>query len=374
MKGIMKIVSFLVSKVPTTNVVTFNSCPDYTDNAFAIFWYLSKNNYGMRYKFVWLINQRDLVNSIRNRIKKEGYHAVVVYKMSYKGLWYYLRSRYCFFTHGILENIPLKQHPDKMINLWHGMPIKKLGAIDDGKYMRNQNCMIASSFMFQKIMAECFCFDENKILPIGLPRCDLLFEKTDFFAKQGVDLSKYNKVGIWLPTYRYSIAKTEKRIDGTYKPGAISFLDETLLNKLNVYLCQVRQLLIIKLHPMDKSQLYQFDTYTNIIIIKQDNFDSQLYPLIGSCDYLLTDYSSVAIDFDICKKPMGFVIDDYESYKDSRGFVFDDLASVLPGPIIRNYDELVKFISNPFYKPSSCELNRFYDRNASKRLVDYLNM
>lgn len=374
MKKLWKIISYFASKIPTTNIVAFNSYPDYTDNAYAIFWYLSKHNYGSRYKFVWLINQKKQVNPIRNRVLSDGHQAMVVNKMSLQGLWYYIRCRYCFFTHGILENIPLKQHPDKMINLWHGMPIKKLGTFDDGKYMRNQNYMVVSSLMFQKIMAECFCFDEERVLPIGMPRCDLLFAPTDYFEKNVIERSKYNKIGIWLPTYRSSIVKTEKRVDGTYTPGSISFLDEDSMARLDNDLTRLGHLLLIKLHPMDKSQLYSFRTYKNIVIIKQKDFTSQLYPLLGACDYLLTDFSSVCVDFDICKKPMGFTIDDYDSYKESRGFIFDDLLSVLPGPTLSNYDELLKFICAPYYKPSPLDLNKYYDGGASERLVNFLKL
>lgn len=373
-KRVKNILLKLVSFVPTTSIITFNSYPDFGDNAYAIFLYLQNHSYSNKYKMVWLINEKEYVSIVNRLVDESGFDCIVVPKFSLKGLYYYIRCRYCFFTHGILESIPLHQHSDKMINMWHGMPLKKIGLVDDGKCMYNQDYMLANSDMFQRIMADCFGMNKERVLPIGMPRCDLLFAPTDYFEKNGIERSKYNKVGIWLPTYRHSIVKTEKRIDGTYTPGSISFLDEDSMVKLDNDLTRIGQLLLIKLHPMDKSQLYPFRTYKNIIIIKQKDFTSQLYPLLGACDYLLTDFSSVCVDFDICKKPMGFTIDDYDSYKESRGFIFDDLLSVLPGPILRNYHELLKFICAPYYKPSSLDLNKYYDNGASERLVNFLKL
>ena len=366
----------MVNTIPTSkNIVVFNSYPDYTDNSQAIFKYLHENR-AHKYRYIWLVNEKEDVKNIKERITKDGYIADVFYKKSLKGLWAFIRCRYCFHTHGILGSISLHQHEDKMINLWHGMPLKNIG-ITDGEprgFMKNTDYLLATSNRFQDVMSECFDIPEDRVLPIGLPRCDLLFEPTDFFTQRNIDVESYDKIGIWLPTYRYSIVETEKRIDGTYIPGAISFLEEKDLEKLNGDLARLNHLMIIKLHPMDKSQLYEFKTYSNILIVKQKDMKSQLYPLLGRTDYLLTDFSSVCIDYDILKKPMGFTIPDFDSYSNSRGFVFNDVLSILPGPIITNYEELVQFIKALYYKPSTLEFNKYRDNKACERLVNFLKM
>ena len=359
----MHIVSWILGKIPTTRIITFNSFPDYADNAYAIYHYFEKNHYYKKYRLVWLINEKKNVKKVQEQIRCHNFQAKVVCKTSIIGLWYLIRCRYCFYTHGIIEMIYFKQHEDKMINMWHGMPLKNIGLTDHHEkgYKRNLNLLLANSILFQGLMAKCFGVDSKIVLPIGQPRCDLLFSETDFFVNRGIDKNKFEKIGIWLPTFRSSICG-EIRTDGIYKPGCISFVDEEMLSKLDGELEKLNQLLIIKLHPMDRLQLYKFRDF------------SRLYPLLGNCDYLLTDFSSVCVDFDILRKPMGFLTGDLNEYSNSRGFMFDDIASVLPGPMISNYKELVSFISNPQYKPSSVELNSFYDNHASERLVHYLNI
>ena len=50
----------------------------------------------------------------------------------------------------------------------------------------------------------------------------------------------------------------------------------------------------------------------------------KLYELIGISDGLLSDYSSVAVDYLLLDRPLGYVLADYNIYKEKRGFVFED--------------------------------------------------
>jgi len=47
----------------------------------------------------------------------------------------------------------------------------------------------------------------------------------------------------------------------------------------------------------------------------------KLYELIGISDGLLSDYSSVAVDYLLLDRPLGYVLADYNIYKEKRGFV-----------------------------------------------------
>ncbi len=372
---INKLISWIGNLIPTSNIICFNSFPDYSDNAWAIFRYFNLHS-EYKYELIWLINDASRKKEISEYIQKENFNGKVVVKHSLVGFYYFFRCRYCFYTHGINESILVHQHDDKMICLWHGMPLKKIGLLDnrEGTFMPNLNYTLASSTLFQQIMADCFGISKDQVLPIGQPRCDLLFEPTTFYEIEKIDQSKYAKIGIWLPTYRYSIIATEDRIDGTYQDGWISFLNEEGLSALDDYLQELNHLLLIKLHPMDKSQLYNFKNYRNIRILKPRDLKCQLYPLLGSTDYLLTDFSGVCIDYDILKKPMGFTIDNYESYLSSRGFLFDDVLSILPGPILSNLEDLKQFLSKPYYKKPGVDFNKYYDNQAAERLIRLLEI
>jgi len=355
-------------------VITFCSYPAFTDNAYGIYKYIKEAEFYKDYRLVWIV--LDPKDCKKENIPVEIIHddLLVLYKKSFLAVWYYLRSKYIFITHGLYSNIPVSR-PNTIINLWHGMPLKCIGVMDHkGKrYMANSQILIATSEKFQELMAQSFAKSLEDVLVIGQPRNDLMFVETDFYEKMGIQKSDYESIGIWLPTFRSSTIG-DIRVDGLYNEGQISFLDFKMLQELDGFLVQNKKLLIVKLHPMDKLQEYEFSEFSNLLIIKQNDFKSQLYPLLGSTDYLLTDYSSVWIDYDILSKPIGFVMNDVEEYKESRGLTFQNLDQELPGKMIENVDALKEFISEPdkFIVRTGDEFNKYKDNKSSERLMSYL--
>ena len=69
----------------------------------------------------------------------------------------------------------------------------------------------------------------------------------------------------------------------------------------------------------------------------------QLYELMAETDALLSDYSSVVIDYLMLQKPVVMVMSDMREYESSRGFVFDNIRDYLPGPIITNAKSLIDY-------------------------------
>lgn len=335
MKVISRIVSFLASKIPTTNIILFHSFPDLSDNSYAMCCYLHNVDVDKHFTFTWLVSGNNTAEEYQYKLSKDGIAAVVVKRKSIRGIWSFIRARYVFVSHGLFDAIHLTQHNDKIINLWHGMPLKLLGASEERGIpcSTNFNFVISTSPLYQGIMAEAFATSLDRVLITGQPRCDLLFEKSDWFESVDINPQKYRSVGIWLPTYRKSIIG-DIRIDGEYNDHGVSFLDEKDMQNLDAFLRKENTLLLLKIHPMDALQNSSFDGYTNIFLIKPQDFHSQLYPLLGACDFMLTDYSSVYIDYQILQRPVGFVMNDIESYKNSRGLYFKDIEKALPGPIL----------------------------------------
>ena len=69
-----------------------------------------------------------------------------------------------------------------------------------------------------------------------------------------------------------------------------------------------------------------------------------MYKFLGTTSALITDYSSVFLDYYLLNRPVAFTINDYEEYKEKRGFVFDDVKSLMAGPTISNFDDLLNFL------------------------------
>ena len=227
--------------------MVFSSFPDYTDNAYALYRYLNEEH-KERYKCIWLYSDKE---SLKHHPQVKGY-----YKYSIQAFYCFARAKYVFCTHGIYDFLKMRRR-DKIVNLWHGMPLKTIGCMDPttgGTNPAKAHYLIATSPFFKEIMHKSFeNVDIDNVLLTGQPRNDLMFHPTPFFENRGIDRTAYRSIGIWLPTYRRSIIG-DIRQDGHFNDSGISFLSMDDLARLNTHLQATSSLLIVKLHPMDALQ------------------------------------------------------------------------------------------------------------------------
>lgn len=384
-KIIIKLISLLDRVTKNLDILLFHSNPDYSDNSYALFKYLVINGYSEKYKLVWLTEGSP--KKLKEKIKKEfKIELKVVSKKSIKGIFFYLRAKHVFFTHGLYFNAKSKKN--KRINLWHGMPLKKIGKnIQNNlskKYSKpfmNNNTTIATSEFFKKVMADSFWLRDEEVLVVGQPRNDLLFEKSNYFQKINLETKDFSKIFLWMPTFRKTIDSFYN--EGDFEENKIGVLELEKIKEFNEILKEKRVLLLIKIHPLDIIQRIKIENTSNLKIIYPNDLeklDEQLYPLLGEVDALLTDYSSVWIDFQITNKPVYFVMPDYDAYKNTRGFVFENFQNYSSYKIMKNYNDLIEFIRNIeiIYKIEDKKienrLNDFFDNKSSERLIKKLKI
>lgn len=378
-KNLIKNIIFLLDKLITKdNIIIFTSFEEMTDNSFAMYKYLLENDYN--YRLIWIKDPNNKNVDSNKDVEIYPYKTI-------KGLYYYLKSKYVFGTHGMYFNFPKNKNRIR-VNLWHGMPLKPIANLDKRTRTvkaRKDDFTISTSEYFQDIMSKAFGISKEKVIITGQPRNDLLFEKTDFYKKYGIRKEIFSKVFIWLPTFRNSIVDigiNTTMNDGDFKQNYLSVVPFDKLDELNKLLKEKKFLLIIKLHPFDVLQNEKFKDFSNIIILKNEDLvknDEQLYPLLGSTDALITDYSSVWIDYEILNKPIFFAIHDYEEYKNTRGLLFEDFPSISPYPIIKNYEEVLKFLENYEKidlnkKENTDKYNKYKDNKSCERIIKYIGL
>ena len=362
------------------NVIIYNSFPDFSDNSFALYCYIS--NHFSNYTNIWLVNnislKEDYLKLASNYTNIEKLE--IVKKKSFPGIYYYLTSRIIFHTHGIFNFFGLISTQTK-INLWHGMPIKKVG------YFDSPNCAepisdyhVASSKFYQDIMSKVFGVSNKKVLITGQVRNDFLIQGKTSINKLFSQKREFKKTILWMPTYRKSVIG-DIRVDGKVNPD-IDFLSEENLSRINKILIKTESICYVKLHPMDYLQVEHFRSYSNLVFIDNDSFLDNgvaMYSVFNSVDILLTDFSSIYIDFMLLNKPIGFVFSDYDEFKNSRGFVFSDPKKYMPGEFITSIDKLKMFLTeviineNDNYKNKREEIKNIfhaYERDFSKKLLE----
>jgi len=226
--------------------------------------------------------------------------------------------------------------------------------------------LIVSSRNIQEFYREAFQIPKTKIKPLGLPRADYYFEDHDIEDLKSKFFEKYNfssdkKIILYTPTFR-----DEEKYNNVF-----DFLD---LEKFNESLGD-EYVLALRLHPKIK-KFYKDDISAGGEYIDCSDYPSEQELLLIS-DILITDYSSIMIEFALLNKPIIFFTYDYDSYlNNERGFYFD-FKSTVPGPVVYDSNQLIDVIKNREFDES--RISEFVktqfdeiDGHASERVVDYL--
>jgi CDP-glycerol glycerophosphotransferase len=260
---------------------------------------------------------------------------------SVRGIWVYFRACCVFYTHGALFNyVPPKRKI--VVNLWHGMPIKKIWRGVPGSELPMSTFLISTSLFFSGVLMKASGFGPERLLATGLPRNDFLINA----RTEAVEIVKRlrgsaDRLIFFLPTYRNS-ARGLRTQDGT-ESHTILGLSETDAQALHQWLKSNNCKLIVKPHPMSINAGKQFSDDEHWAMVDEGSLFREglgLYELLSQADLLVTDVSSVYVDFLITQRPQILYFPDMERYEKTRGLLLQPLKDYAPGPIAQTYAEL----------------------------------
>lgn len=223
-----------------------------------------------------------------------------------------------------------KPKKTKVLQVWHACgAIKKFGNEIHRQYpIRNYDAILANAKAWQPIYASSFGVREDQVYVTGMPRLDTLLDWKQQEAKIKEFYCKYpqcknKKLYLYAPTFRGNI------IDG-FQIQSIDFkkLEDELTDC--IFLC--------KFHPLLK------EAHVDSTIVVNVN-EEDLYTLFGVSDCLISDYSSIFLDYSLLNKPMIAYVDDLESYEQTIGLNVD-LRREFPGPVCFDEEQLVESLKH----------------------------
>lgn len=335
--------------LPTRDRIVFESHPEMSCNAYPVYEYLLEKGLNEKYEFVWLSENKEKYKPLDAKKLRFINYTKSARKLSEK-----ISTMYTIATAKALvySNQLLGTHGRDRISLClqHGMPFKS----SNGTYCIKNDCTAAVcvSRFFADSYAEDFRLEKDKMIFTGFPRNDYLLKENDSLKKFGFD--KYCKVIFWLPTFRQRTAgalnrrvgEFEMSVHGTGIP-AIETREDML--RVNDFCRENNCLLILKPHPVQDLSVVSDVKMSNFFIMSDRDLAEkgvQLYSLLGMCDAMITDYSSVYYDFLLTDKPIGLTIGDIDEYAAKRGFVYKNPRDILKGEEIDDTDGLLSFIRN----------------------------
>lgn len=357
-----------VKKQPLEDVVMLESTNDFDGNAGAVYEYLKTRGSGHR--FVWIIKNDT------NREFLLGSEDIAVCPRSgreelEKYLTYRARAKW-----QIWDNHPIRKVRDGQVNVFlqhFGMGYKQIARIFNSPeyvdYALNTN---------EKVYA----YEKNALLYAPgtkmifgeLPRNDVLLSGEWDELCQIVD-HQYSKCVMWAPTLRESAMFTRKDSDLEYPYGVSLLYEEGDIRQLNEFLVQRDMLLLMKIHPRQKSN-YSDGRYSNILYLDSKTVKKvHPYKLMTQMDAMITDYSSIVFDYMLLDRPVAWVLEDTEHYK--VPFLMDNPLDFMPGNHIYTLEQLMEFLGQVFrgedpYREQRNELSRQYNAPGKGKGCEHL--
>lgn len=263
----------------------------------------------------------------------------------------------------------------ELVQLWHAVGAFKTfgysrtdkpgGPSLNSRNHRNYTKAIVSSANIASHYAEGFGISKDKVIPTGIPRTDIFFDKV-YASKikeeiyRDYPIVKDKKVVLFSPTFR-----------GRGQQSAYYDFDKIDFQSLNVAIGE-EYIILFKFHPFVKEKVVIPEKY------KEKFYDFSFYQdinkLLFVTDVLVTDYSSVCFEASLLNIPMLFYAYDLDSYIADRDFYYD-YTNFIPGSLVKTANELSNHIKNRDYAQYRLEnfIDYFFDHldgHSSKRVVD----
>lgn len=228
----------------------------------------------------------------------------------------------------------------KVVQMWHSLgKIKKSGlqTLDKpggrsgaiARIMRmhaGYDFVIAGAEAWNSFYCESFGISARMIRNVGLPRIDYLLSHRESLRK---DI---------LAQYPSLAKKTVVLYAPTFRRGASEGCAESLLSSLDFS----RFAIVVKSHP---NQRLATDGYA----VEKCAFSA--LSLLPVAEYLITDYSAIALEAAVLNVKTLYYVPDYEEYKRSNGLNID-LFDVMPGCVFSEPYQIREALEKPYPQES----------------------
>lgn len=339
-----------------------------------------------RVAFVSMHNEnfRDSLGCVYEEMKKEGgYDFVLITRqdLSLRNIprlisFFLVKSRllatseYVFLNDNFMPMGKLNFRPEAVITqLWHAEgAFKKFGLHipqNDDLRKREQagnkklTFVVCSSEGVRDIYAGAFGVSKEKVLPLGSPRADFLFEKenkkkADEKLQKLYPKTKGKKVVLYAPTFRDNLERNEDILKVFDTKKFSSLLGEDYC-------------IMVRLHPQIHTDGCDLENAINVTAY------DDVRELVLFCDVLITDYSSICMDFSLLQKKTVFFAYDLEEYISERDFYFD-YEEYVPGEVAKTLEALAEKVTGDFNEERNNHFRSFnfsfLDSKSSQRVIE----
>jgi CDP-glycerol glycerophosphotransferase len=377
--------SYLIPKKKNLMVLMGAKDGFFNDNVKFFFLYLAEEKPDQ--EFYLLTANRDVFNELNKKYDN------ILYYPSCKAYWIMLRSKvFVVDNFSWMDNCRFQLFwRAKIVQIWHGIGFKKIQRSNKffieetsslyrrfilnfvGKLPKYQALISTGKFFTEKFFKPAFISDH--FIDTGYPRNDIIVNPKKYEnALLNSDVETIQKVAemrkngiksiLYAPTFRDT--------------GGDGISDGILdLKSLNEFALQNDLVFVFKLHPLPQYQSIS-DNFERILWY--DNV-KDVYPFLPETDAMISDYSSIYMDFILLNRPIFFLLYDREKYETKDRELHTFFNDFIVGPISTNQQKLQKDLMENLSNKDSFEgkrediIQKSYDNiddKASERIFNFI--
>ena len=304
-------------------------------------------------EIAWLVADADEAD----RARAEGFTAVE--RRGRAGFWTTLRAGHIVVTHGLGDVNRFGVTGGFIVQLWHGAPLKRLHfdspvttkvagpplirALLQRMYRagsRQVDLYVAGSPLAAERLRSAFRVAPGKVRVLGDPRDDALARQaseTDggaqaraavrsILEQAGARIAESDALVLYAPTWR----------DGDPDPG---IPNDAEVRAIREACARTGAHLVVRSHPLGGG------AYDALLGDRVHALGAELLrditPMLGAFDAVITDYSSLALDFALLERPIIWFAPDLERYGSTRG-LYEPLEVTASGRVARDWAEVLR--------------------------------
>ena len=298
---------------------------------------------------------------------------------------------YAYFASRLIISQQLRHlKGKKCIELWHGFTVKALWNATFSDYEKEMFSCVADKFchidaicsysrLYNIFFGYCAGVEQDKFRITGMPRNDLLLlSDAEANIKKVFGGFPQKNIIFYLPTHRDYY---DKEIDGSSINGHAFFWSDFDIDDFNIFLRENDILFIVKFHFYELER-FKAKESENIRNLNDDMLianDLALYEILGAADLLLTDYSSVSVDYLLLDSPIVFAIRDIDEYSTTRGLMTEPFDAWAAGETVQDYASLKNAIHKALFDDDKFKekrdmmrriMHKYDDAQSTKRVLD----